>query len=268
MSEIEDQVRRIVIEFQKKELEEDSGAFLPPVDPCLDDEVQDEWTGDLDEFERQMEEGRQMTVREYVGWPSVRPLAEVPLDQLEDELDRILEILYVNSVVVDFLYDIELAEAYRFVTEELLDEIVTEIRIPEMFTHFIYEDFYPNDIEDIKDAGEEFLTGFLGEQDGPLWVHLVSEGLLDQSGELLVLDRIIQLMHNFHIIHDPVTPFDVELLSATVEEDEGTTLFHVTWYRTDRQTTELVKLSASVAIHFRRSPYGGWDIVQATLPFD
>jgi hypothetical protein len=268
MSSIEDQVRRIVIEFQKKELEADLHAFLPSADPELPGEVEDDWTENLDEFERQMEEGRELTVREYVGSPFVRPLVEVPLDELQDELDRLVEILYQHSVLIDFLYDIELTEAYRFVTEELLDEIVTEIRIPGMFTHFIYEDFHPNDVEDIKDMGEEFLDGFLSRSSGALWEGLVGEGVLDQAGELLLLDRIRQLMHNFHVIYDPVAPFDVVPLSARVEGNVGAAVFHVTWCRTDLEAGEPLRLSANVAMRFRRSPYGGWDIAQVNLPFD
>jgi hypothetical protein len=268
MPDMEDEIRRIVNEHRKKELSEEFGATFSPSDADFSVETEFEWLGYIEEYERQFESATEIPVREYVGFPEVRPLDEIPPEELTDELDRIMEILYENCVVVDYIHDVTVIEAYRFVTEELLDVMMGNIRIPDMFTHFIYEEFHPNDVEDIKEAGTEFVRGFLVGRSKALWEHLVDGGVLDLSGQLLDCERLKQLMDNFQINHNPVAPFAIEPLTTTVEGDEGAAVFHVTWHKVDPHTEDLAKLSASVALHFRRCPYGGWDLVEATVPFD
>ncbi|MCB0138936.1 MAG: hypothetical protein KDE50_03415, partial [Caldilineaceae bacterium] len=50
-----------------------------------------------------------------------------------------------NNLYIDFLSDIESDEAYRFITEELFEEVIDYIRIEGMNQHFIYEEFYPSE---------------------------------------------------------------------------------------------------------------------------
>jgi hypothetical protein len=163
---------------------------------------------------------------------------------------------------------VEMAEAYRFITEELLDEMMTNIRVPEYYTRFCYEEFHPNDVEDIKEAGQWFLQGFFGDKNIEVWGSYVAEGVLNQPGELLTLKQIVQMVRSFHIRHNPIHPYSVEPLWATVDDDQGVAAFAVTWHQTDQETADLVMQTANVVMHLRRCSMGGWDIVQATLPFD
>lgn len=59
---------------------------------------------------------------------------------------------------LDFLCDVDDAEAYRFITEELMDEEIDDIRIEGLRHCFIYEEFHPNtDIVGGNDApGRDF----------------------------------------------------------------------------------------------------------------
>jgi hypothetical protein len=54
------------------------------------------------------------------------------------------------GVYVDFLYEVDTTEMYCFVTEELLDEEIDDVRIPGLQCHFVYEEFHPNDEEGAK----------------------------------------------------------------------------------------------------------------------
>ena len=114
------------------------------------DEVWSGYTGGdefLEEFDRQLENARQISLREYLGDPAFTPLMELLPEEVEPELERIMDLMADNNVYIDFLSDIEADEAYRFITEELFEEVIDDIRIEGMNQHFIYEEFYP---------GEEF----------------------------------------------------------------------------------------------------------------
>ncbi len=146
--DLPERAQRIVNDLKRKELEERYGAaFSSPDESEIPAEVEAQWLENIDEFERQFENAARIPLREFVGSPAVRLLADIPPAELEAELDALLELLGENEVVVDFPDEIDEVEAYRFITEELLDEEIDDIRVPGMVLHFIYEEFHPGEDE-------------------------------------------------------------------------------------------------------------------------
>lgn len=118
------------------------------------------WEEYFEDFDRQLEEAPRVTVRGRIGNPKIRRADEIPDSEMEEELNRLIELLYANNIVIDFIHDIGDREAYIFIIEELLDETMDDIRIPDMYSHFIYEEFHPNDEDDIELWTGEFLDTF------------------------------------------------------------------------------------------------------------
>lgn len=148
--DFQSRIQRILNEKKKDELRDKYGMQLEGHSENLSPEAEGEWLDYITEFERQFENAAQISVRERIGNPAVRPLADISLTEIEIELENLLELLHQNNIVVDFLRDIDDREAYRFITEELLDATMDDIRIPDMYTHFIYEEFHP----EANDGGE------------------------------------------------------------------------------------------------------------------
>lgn len=147
--DLPERAQRIVNDLKRKELEERYGAaFSSPDESEIPAEVEAQWLENIDEFERQFENAAQIPLREFIGSPSVRPLADIPPAELEAELNALLDLLAEHDVSVDFLREVDDAEAYRFITEELLDEEIDDIRVPGMVLHFIYEEFHPGEDDD------------------------------------------------------------------------------------------------------------------------
>jgi hypothetical protein len=147
--DLPERAQRIVNELKRKELEERYGAvFSSPDASEIPSEVEAQWLEHIDEFERQFENAAQVLLREFIGSPSVRPLADIPPSEVVAELDALLDLLGENEVVVDFPDEVDDAEAYRFITEELLDEEIDDIRVPGMVLHFMYSEFHPGEDED------------------------------------------------------------------------------------------------------------------------
>ena len=146
--DLPERAQHIVNDLKRKELEERYGAvFSAPDESEIPSEVEAQWLENIDEFERQFENAAQIPLREFIGSPSVRPLADIPPAELEAELNGLLDLLAEHAVSVDFLREVDDAEAYRFITEELLDEEIDDIRVPGMVLHFIYEEFHPGEDE-------------------------------------------------------------------------------------------------------------------------
>lgn len=69
-----------------------------------------------------------------------------------------------KGIEVGVIYEVPARELYRFITEELMEYEVDSFSYPGMKRHFIYEEFHPNDLEDLKKNALEFLR-MVGEQD-------------------------------------------------------------------------------------------------------
>lgn len=147
----QDRIQRILNAYKREELSRKYGVpFDAGSNSNLSPEIEGAWLDYLAEFERQFEEATCIPLREFLGFPSPRPLANIPPSELEAELEHWLDRLAEQDVFIHFLHDIALSEAYRFVTEELMDETVSDMRIPGLRHHFIYEEFHPEADEDFE----------------------------------------------------------------------------------------------------------------------
>src|SRR5215216_755686 len=140
------------------------------------------WEEYFNDFDRQLKEAPQVTVRERIGNPKIRPADEIPDTEIEAELDQLIELLYTNNVVIDFIHTIGDREAYLFITEELLDETMDDIRIPDTYSHFIYDEFHPNDEDDVEVWAGEFLDTFFKEGTEGLFIPIGDKELYDAQG--------------------------------------------------------------------------------------
>ena len=111
----------------------------------IEEEFDEEWKDFIEEFDHKRATAKRVLLRDYISNPQVIPLSLLPVTEIESELDRLLDILAEHNVYIDFLGEIESIEAYRFITEELLNEEVEDIHIEGMNQHFIYEEFHPSD---------------------------------------------------------------------------------------------------------------------------
>jgi hypothetical protein len=263
--DIKDRMRRIANDFKRQELTEKYGAIFPPDEnPDLPPEVENEWLNTIEAFEQQYENAARITVRAFVGEPDVQPLCDVPPEHLEAELNRLLDVLGDHNVAIDFIYEIEMAEAYRFIVEELLDEEMDDIRIPDMWHHFVYEEFHPNDREDAKLWAEEFYSALMMGDMKMVEITLGDQGLLDGQGRRMTLDEIDQAMTTFHTGYGTLRHFAVATEILNLHDDQAVVKATLTWHPMAR--SEDAPLTATLTTRLARNLYGGWDVVQADLP--
>jgi hypothetical protein len=141
----EDRIQRALNEAKKRELEEKYGAHFGEGESKLPPELEAEWLSHIEEFERQYQNADRVTVRAFVGNPDLKPVAEIPPDQVQSEVENLLEILESNSITVHFDRKITAEETYRFLSEELMNQEIDNIRIEGMSHNFIYSEFHPED---------------------------------------------------------------------------------------------------------------------------
>jgi hypothetical protein len=147
MSTNDDSIQRALNEAKKAELQQRYGATFLAVDAKLPPDIESQWLSNIEEFEQKFESSETTTVRKFVGDPVLGPLGEIPHGKLEEELERVLNLLDANDIVVHFGREVSPAEKYRFLAEELMDVEMQDIRIEGMTHNYMYEEFHPDDAE-------------------------------------------------------------------------------------------------------------------------
>ena len=271
--DFQDHIQRLINEHKRQELKDKYGMdFSSMSDSDLSPEMESEWLDYVDEFERQYEHAEQVPLRQFIRSPNIRTLKEIPPAEVEETLNQLVDILANYGIVVDFLYDVEPAEAYRFITEELLEEEIDDISIPGTRLHFIYEEFHPNDVEDAKQWAQEFIDAFLGNDDKGLTFTLKDRESLDSEDTTIspqtqvTRQQMRQSMVEFHSKHEDVSDVMVKPLKCKVEGDSASVELSVSWKSKEGELEDEVANVHRVSIRLERSPFGGWDVIQADMP--
>lgn len=223
------------------------------------------WDEYFENFDRQLDEAQPITIRNRIGSPLIRPASEVPDSELEKELDQLIELLYANNIVIEFIHDIESRDAYVFITEELLNETVDDIHIPDMYSHFIYEEFHPNDEDDIELWTSEFLDTFFKEGVSGFFIPIGDNELYDADGNALSQEEFKKQIDEFHALYPIITEYEYEITGLYIDEDYATVDVDVSWAGLNKQEQAMLRHHGLSKLHLKRSLDIGWDVIQAII---
>ena len=262
-SEFQDRIQRILNDKKRKELEEKFGASFHKGDAELPADVEADWLEQLETFEEQMENAERVPIRQYIGNPTLRPPAAVPADEIASELAQALDLLAAHGIAIDVLAEVEDAELYRFIVEELLDEETDDVRLEGWVSHFIYEEFHPNDEYDVKFWAEDFLSSLFMRFDESIFFD--EETLRDSSGKRVTVEEMKRRMAAFHARYPVIEKCIINPLTWDIEGDTATVEAGTSWWGKDHKGED-IQMVGRALIHLRRSKYGGWDVTQARVP--
>lgn len=254
---IDDLRRRIqaaLNDSKRDVLREQYGMLHEHHSPDLSSEMESEWLDYVLEFERQFENAPRTTVRARIGDPPLPPIDALTPDDLVAATDALVDLLAAHYIAVDFLGDVEYETVYRYLTEELLDEEIDDIRIPELWLNFTYA----TDAYNSETWVGEFVDYFFAQHlefllscmdDKRLWT--------DMGGQRLTMAELKALWARLPVTRD----VQFEVLETDIVGDEGRLLGRVIWQ--DNGATHTIKATFQV----RRSRYldEAWSIEQTSL---
>ncbi len=223
------------------------------------------WDEYFEDFDRQLEEAPSVPVRERIGNPKIRPADEVPDSDLEAELKTLIELLYANGIVIEFIHDIEDREAYIFITEELLDETVGDIRIPDMYSHFIYEEFHPNDEDDIELWTGEFMDTFFREGTEGLFIPIGDKELYDSDGNPVNQEEFKKQIDEFHTLYPIITEYKYDIISLDIKGDYAIVEVDTSWAGLNKREQAMMRHQGISRLQLKRNLDIGWDVIQASI---
>lgn len=261
----EEYLRRLN-EQKKQELHDEFGMNLDFYHSDLPPEAEADFLDYIQEFERQFEHAERISVRAFMGNPIFRPLEEIPPGKLEEALEQALEVLAAHNIAIDFIFEVPLEEQYRFITEELLDEETDDIHIPDMVSHFIYEEFHPNDQEDAKQFAGEFFEAVVENNEELLKYSTGDEGHFDSEGNPVMKDEFLKAIKNFQQMHPVISSYSLESTHVAVDGDFAWVEANVFWEGLSKSANNFITTTGIAKFRLIRSIYGGWDVVQFQFP--
>lgn len=149
-------------EFKRLKLELESGAVLPDFAASnMPPEVEGLFLDNLFHFHDAYKNAKQISVYDRIGSPEFELAQALTDEEISVELDKLINKLTENGIGFETLFDYNERLIYEFITAELFDVEVDDIRIENLIMHFVYEEFHPNHEEDIKGYCETFWAEFL-----------------------------------------------------------------------------------------------------------
>ena len=143
---IRNQIQKLLNLQKKNEISEKYHAsFMSEGNAGLPPEIEAEWLKQIEDFEDQFETAREIPLLEYIGSPIIKRIGDISIHELESEYERLEFMLVEKGIWIDFPDHLDIKVRYRFISEELIHEMIADIHIPEMQSHFIYEEFHPSE---------------------------------------------------------------------------------------------------------------------------
>ncbi|VAX15953.1 hypothetical protein MNBD_IGNAVI01-208, partial [hydrothermal vent metagenome] len=179
---------------KRKELEEKFGGdFHKAEDSDLPPEIENEFLKNVEEFERQHENAKNIKVIDLIGNPKFKKIDELSGKALSDAIDEVLDLYGKHEINISVIEEEEVSDSdfYVFLTEELPEEETENIRMPGWTTNYIYEEFHPNDKLDSKDAIEHLIYDFLTNSEYKN-LHIAKEKLLNIGEEKVTREKFIE----------------------------------------------------------------------------
>jgi hypothetical protein len=264
--EEQQRIQKSLNQAKKRELEEKYGALFSEGTPEAPAEIESQWLDSIDEFERQFKNVRRVTVREFLGNPGFTTLEDSDRERLKTELDSVMELLALHNISVDSVAGVSDEDLYRFVTTELLDEEIDEIKIEGMTHCFIYEEFHPNDEYDAKSCADSFLWDLFERHEGYVVLKFAKDEVCDPLGRRITREEMENLVHSVYSRYSAFIGHTFECMGCSLVGEYATVKFQGDWSGLKAGSMEPVSHQGVSELKLKKSPYGGYDVIQINIP--
>lgn len=145
-------------ELLKLKMRAELGASMFEVNHDIPAGIENAFLKNILAFEKASAEKKTITVFEKLLNPEFLPETELNDSEVTKALFDLEQLLNTHKINVNYGKEYSDRIKYKFLTEELFDVEIDGFDIPDMFTHFDYEEFHPDHRADLVRATEEFIN--------------------------------------------------------------------------------------------------------------
>jgi len=264
--------RKIENGLKKKELEKKYGAHFSEFSE-LSPDMENQWLNSIEEFEKQFDNAKRTTVWEYMDKPEYKTKDELKPHEISKELERLYELMDEKGVSLSTLCEVEDAELYRFITEELFQEEMDDIRIPGMMSCFTYEEFHPNAKLDIEDAIDYFFRMTMAKMEniggtGYDMLYVDTDNHKDSVGNKVDKQKVIDCINHFLDSFDKfeVVSYDEKTFEINQEKTDAQITFTIHYRGLYENSSKTYDFKGDGCFKLKPGEYGGWEMYHIDLP--
>lgn len=189
---------------------------LPP-------EIENEFLKNIVEFEKHFDKRKTIKILDRIGRPEhFKPIAKIPDLEIDREYQLLLN--YLERYEIHFSVcspNIPVKELYRFITEELFEYEMDDIRLAGWTTNFIYDEFYPDPYYDNTTDAEDCIGSILKKEPMEFMSQCRSENLQLNEHHSLSENKCIEKINRFKLANDNLEVREINVVECTVDGSES-----------------------------------------------
>ncbi len=251
-------------EFLKLKLQGITGAkMMETSDKKLPEELENAFLKNVLAFEEAYTRNEEIRIYEILGKPAFKPYAEACKGDLALETEAVLEIYESKNINVDHVYDVNEKDYYIFLTEELPEHMTNDLKIPGWTNNFIYEEFHPNDREDIQKIPSHFLFELFTLEEEWFTSNL-GDTMNGLNEEKIIKEAAIKKLNNFRHSYQKFSKPKVKILEAAVDGKTGSLTAEISYKAYLDGKPVLMKGPSSFSFTKNKNDY--WQITRLRFP--
>jgi hypothetical protein len=178
-------------------------------------------------FHEAQARGELVPIRQYAKIGNLPPADTLDESELEPHIDALLRQLEVRGVAIDRPEHLSARGYYRFLTDEFLEQQITNQPVPGMIHGFLYSELRHDGPEFIRDHVEETLLDLLN-FDEEFRGEWISEHCRNQT-EAITKAQALESIHIFRSRYRSITPIAFQPEEIKPTHDALYLLFGIAW---------------------------------------
>jgi hypothetical protein len=192
--------------------------------------IENEFLKHMSAFEQQIRTAKETTVFDLLGKPIFKSTNLLKEPKLTTDVKRVLKLLGKHNIMVDFIGEYPQQVIHNFLTVELMEKTVSDMRIPGFITHFIYEEFHPNHELAITGTVNMLINIMFDEEANldKLQPHFVHDNFM-LNYEKATFDDFKNAVNTFRLTHNPdvVLGYETERLRFNQSKEQVNVLGYI-----------------------------------------
>ncbi len=209
------------------DLELTHGAQMMHISDDAPPELIAAWLDNVKRYEEQYANAPKIPIYDFIGKPEIKPLDSLKPEEIEPEIERLLALLQEKCVLIDRPEHLSPQRYYQFLTEELMQHLMTDHAAPGMMHFFNYEEFHHDGPEFIEQHVSEFLLDLLnlGWDFEGLWL---SENCRDDHDAISKAEVTLRC-NTFRAMHRDLKPIGFKAEKAEIHSGTMYLFFGIAW---------------------------------------
>lgn len=232
----------------------------------LSPDVENQWLKSVYAFEQQYKDAKPVKVYDHIGRPAFMKCDQLSVIEISSERQRLQSIMAENGVELDCICEYDDATIYRFITEELFEHEMEDIRIAGMIFHFIYEEFHPNHDYDLRRDTTRFIRALFGRQWNTEYDGIMLNSTITFSGKQYDRIAMASIIQAFQEAHAFFRVKSVDVTEVSFDTTSGKAMVRAQFSVASRMKHGgKVQYEGDCLVHFERE-YDFWSVNDFYIP--